>query len=220
MPASRQETLEAQLNSFNPQERQAALQELNQLLSDGTIEVQDRASWVNLHCHSFCSYNGYGYSPSRVAWMAKCLGLGVVGLVDFDIFDGIDEFYAAGALLGIRTVAGMETRAYVPEFADKEINSPGEPGITYHMGSGFPASAVPESQKDFAADLRQRAKHRNDLLLSKVNPFLDPVRLDYEKDVLPLTPTGNATERHICAAYESKAERMFPDPTKRAGHVL
>ena len=208
--------LEEQLNDFNPQVRSDALQQLVAELNAGNIACENRVGWVNLHCHSFCSYNGYGYSPSRVVWMARRLGLSAVGLVDFDILDGVDEFYQAGALLGVRTVAGMETRAYVPEFADKEINSPGEPGITYHMGSGFPSGHIPAEQQAFADDLRQRARNRNELVLDKVNPFLDPVRLDQDKDVLPLTPTGNATERHICAAYEAKAEVMFPDPTKRA----
>lgn len=210
------QALEEQLNNFNPAVRMDALQQLAEGLASGNIPTENRSGWVNLHCHSFCSYNGYGYSPSRVVWMARRLGLSAVGLVDFDILDGVDEFYHAGALLGVRTVAGMETRAYVPEFADKEINSPGEPGITYHMGSGFPSGHIPADQQAFADDLRQRARNRNELVLEKVNPFLDPVRLDQDKDVLPLTPTGNATERHICAAYEAKAEVMFPDPAKRA----
>lgn len=208
--------LEAQLNDFDAGRRQQALQQLKELLDAGDIVCDDKQAWVNLHCHSFCSYNGYGYSPSRLVWMARRMGLGVIGLVDFDILDGVDEFYQAGALLGVRTVAGMETRAYVPECAEKEINSPGEPGITYHMGSGFPSGAIPADQQAFADDLRQRARHRNELVLEKVNAYLNPVKLRYEKDVLPLTPTGNATERHICAAYEAKGEHMFPDPAKRA----
>jgi hypothetical protein len=84
------------------------------------------------------------------------------------------------------------------------------------MGSGFPNGQIAASQRAFADDLRQRALHRNELVLEKVNEYLNPVKLRYEKDVLPLTPTGNATERHICAAYEAKGEHMFPDPGKRA----
>ena len=36
-----------------------------------------------------------------------------------------------------------------------------------------------------------------------------PRILDYEQDVLPLTPAGNATERHICLAYACKARGCF-----------
>jgi hypothetical protein len=40
--------------------------------------------------------------------------------------------------------------------------------------------------------------------------------LDWERDVLPLAPSGNATERHLCEAFERKAREVFPDPTTRA----
>ncbi|GAI21177.1 unnamed protein product [marine sediment metagenome] len=45
----------------------------------------------------------------------------------------------------------------------------------------------------------------------RVNRYLTPVELDYEKDVLPLTPTGNPTERHLCLAYAQKARFVFED---------
>jgi hypothetical protein len=48
-------------------------------------------------------------------------------------------------------------------------------------------------------------------LTARVNKFLKPVELDYEKDVLTLTPSGNPTERHICLAYARKAKQIFGD---------
>ena len=55
---------------------------------------------VNLHAHTFCSYNCYGYSPTKYAWLARNAGLAVAGIVDFDVLDGLDEFYEAGRLVG------------------------------------------------------------------------------------------------------------------------
>jgi len=43
-----------------------------------------------------------------------------------------------------------------------------------------------------------------------VNAYLDPVVVDYTRDVVPLTPCGNATERHILVAYDAAARRHFP----------
>ena len=43
-----------------------------------------------------------------------------------------------------------------------------------------------------------------------------PLELDYEADVLPLTPHGNATERHLCEAFERKAAQVFPQAEQRA----
>jgi hypothetical protein len=44
---------------------------------------------------------------------------------------------------------------------------------------------------------------------------LSPVELDFEKDAASLTPFGNVTERHACAAYRQKAEKVFPDKIVR-----
>ena len=96
----------------------------------------------NLHAHSFFSYNGYGYSPSGLAWRGRRAGLCAMGLVDFDVLDGVAEFLGACHALGLRACAGLETRVFVPAFADRVINSPGEPGIAYHMGAGFVSETV------------------------------------------------------------------------------
>ena len=124
--------LEARLNDFDAATRRAALEELVAAADAGTIELPPVRPWFNLHCHSFFSYSGYGLSPSALVWKARQLGLEFVGLVDFDVLDGVEEFHAAGALVGVKTIAAMETRAFIPEFKTREINSPGEPGITYH----------------------------------------------------------------------------------------
>jgi len=49
-------------------------------------------------------------------------------------------------------------------------------------------------------------------VVERVNAYLDPVAIDYERDVLPLTPAGNPTERHIVVAYVRAAERIVPRP--------
>jgi len=53
------------------------------------------------------------------------------------------------------------------------------------------------------------ASRRNVQMMERVNEYLDKVRLDYAADVLPLTPSGNATERHMLAAYDAKARQVF-----------
>jgi hypothetical protein len=139
-----------------------------------------------------------------------------VGTVDFDVLDALDEFRQACKLLGLKGCSGLETRVYVPEFSTRVINSPGEPGISYHMGVGFPSSQVPESQRGFLAGLKETAQKRNRDLMGRVNKYLAPVQLDYERDVQVLTPAGNATERHMCVAYARKARELFGDSKKLA----
>ncbi len=205
------EKLEHQLDSFDAADRKEGLAALWAMAQTGDIELPSNGTDVNLHLHSFYSYNACDYSPSKIAWKARKLGLALAGIVDFDVFDGLDEFLEAAKLIGLKGSVGMETRVYVPEFADKEITSPGEPGITYHMGVGFSDSNVPEAFAKFKSDLKETVQKRNRDLIGRVNAYLSPVELDFDQDVCPLTPSGNATERHICLAYARKGRSVFSD---------
>ena len=133
------------------------------------------------------------------------------GIVDFDVLDGLDEFWNASRRLDLKACIGLESRVFVPEFSDRVINSPGEPGICYHMGAGFTTTDIPQDAQDFLDGMKRTSGERNQSLLDRVNAFLSPLTLDYEKDVLPLTPKGNATERHLCLAYARKAAVQFPE---------
>jgi hypothetical protein len=66
--------------------------------------------------------------------------------------------------------------------------------------------------------MRAAAEQRTRDMLLRVNAYMRPVELDYEQDVLPLTPNGNATERHLCEAFERKAAQVFPDAAQRAAY--
>src|SRR5581483_1610631 len=196
------EKLEQQLDSFNSAQRKDALAQLWDLAKAGKVQIAEPTSDVNLHSHTFFSYNAYGYSPSKFAWLARKRGLGAAGIVDFDVLDAVEEFWAAGKLIGLKRCASLESRTFVPEFSTRVINSPGEPGIAYNMGVGFPR----EISHPLLSQMRETADKRNRELVRRVNEFLKPVTLDYDKDVLPLTPNGNATERHICEAYSKKGD--------------
>lgn len=204
--------LEADLNRFDPGVRARALARLAELAQGGALPQSPAPAAANMHCHTFFSFNAYGHSPSSLAWLAKKRGLPLMGIVDFDVLDGVEEFLGACELLGVRGSAGIETRLFLPEFAGREINSPGEPGICYYMGLGFTSGQVPPSVAPILASLRRRTAERNRLVVERVNAFLSPVRIDYEEDVLPLTPAGNATERHIILAYLRAAGRQAADP--------
>lgn len=206
------EMLETKLNDFDPAVRAAALSDLQALAEAGEVELPALADVANLHCHTFFSFNAYGYSPSALAWLARRNGYKLMGIVDFDVLDAVDEFLQACDMVGVRGSAGIETRAYLPEFATRETNSPGEPGVTYHMGIGFTSSAVPEEVAGIANDLRQRAQERNLSVMTRVNAYLEPVTIDYTADVLPLTPLGTATERHMVLAYVRAVQRQADDP--------
>lgn len=206
--------MEAKLNHFAPDVRAEALQELLSLAEAGSIPLEPEADVGNMHCHTFFSFNAYGHSPSSLAWLAKRRGFKLMGIVDFDVLDGVDEFLSACDLAGVRGSTGIETRVFLPEFTTREVNSPGEPGVCYHMGIGFTSGQVPQRAAGILADLRQRAIRRNQAIVDRVNAHLDPVTIDYQRDVLPLSPGGTPTERHIVLAYSQAAERLASNVTQ------
>ncbi len=208
--------LQQALNSFDLDTRRAALAELVARAERGEFGQADQHPIVNMHCHTFFSFNAYGHSPASLAWLARQQGFLAAGIVDFDVLDAVDEFLAACDVAGVRGSAGIETRVFIPEFATREINSPGEPGVSYHMGIGYVTGQVPAEVAPILASMRSRAERRNRAMLERVNAHLAPVALDYEADVLPLTPAGNATERHMLAAYIQAAADRFPDLADRA----
>jgi hypothetical protein len=84
--------LEANLNSFDLAVRTQALRELMAQVESGEITVKAETPIANMHCHTFFSYNAYGHSPTSLAWLAKKQGYKLIGIVDFDVLDAVDEF--------------------------------------------------------------------------------------------------------------------------------
>ncbi len=197
--------LESKLNSFDNSLRKDSLSQLLSQSPQG-VAMQEVA---NMHCHTFYSFNAYGYSPTGLAWLAKSKGWPLMGLIDFDVLDGVDEFLSACDAAGVRGSCGIETRVFFPEFSTRETNSPGEPGIMYHIGLGFASSTPDPAVAPILADMRTRARQRNLGMLARVNAHLAPVSVDYDADVLPLTPAGNATERHMIVAILNAAARSY-----------
>jgi hypothetical protein len=202
---------ELRLKDNDPRVRRTAVGELSDALHAGRISAAAESDVVNMHCHTFFSYNAYGHTPSSLAWLAKRRGFRVIGIVDFDVLDGVEEFLSACEILGVRGSAGLETRAYLPEFSTREMNSPGEPGVYYAMGIGFTASAAPAGAAEPLAEMRRQSERRNRSMVERLNAYLQPVAIDYAADVQSLTPAGNATERHILQAYVRAVRGLRPD---------
>ena len=66
---------EEKLDSFDYEERWNAFLKLVEKARKGEIILPPPSPRVNLHFHTFFSFNAYGYSPLHVIWKAKELGL-------------------------------------------------------------------------------------------------------------------------------------------------
>ncbi len=212
--------LERDLNSFDPLVRSRSFSALLALADEGVIECRPFTTASNLHCHSFHSYNAYGFSPSALAWIARREGIRLMGIVDFDLLDGVDEFMAACESAGVHATAGIETRVWLPELAGQDINSPGEPGVAYMMGIGFTCSHPVASARPTLELLHSGAQDRNRSIIERINARLPELAIDYNQDVLLLSPSATPTERHIVQAYALRAETIFRDPAAGWSEML
>jgi hypothetical protein len=206
------ESLERGLSHFSTAIRASCLEKLRAKTVGGGVVLPKQGSQINMHAHTFYSYNAYGYSPTEFAWRARKEGLAVAGIVDFDGLDGLPEFFGAGKTLGLRTCGSIESRVFLPEYTDTVFNSPGEPGVLYHMGVGFPRKV----DHSFLEHARGTTVKRIADMVARINAYLgSSVSLDYTADVLSRTPKGYATERHVCEAYVRKAKTAIADKDRR-----
>jgi len=200
--------MEQQLDSFSCEAR---LQALGKIVKSKPAFPKTR-ELVNMHFHSFFSYNSEGWTPSRIALESRKSGLFAAGVIEFDVIDGLQEFQVAGEILKLRISVGVESRRYFARFAAVDIDSPGEPGVNYVIAAGFSKPLREGSAQSVKlAYFRKRAADRNIALVGRINSKVSSIAVDYVKDVLPLTPSGNATERHIITAYIDKAEKVCTD---------
>jgi hypothetical protein len=193
------------LDAFDAAARRRAL--LAMLRSRPHPEPPVHPPRVNLHLHSFFSYNARGWSPTHLAWESARQGFYASGLCDFDVLDGLEEFLEAGRLLGLRATVSLETRVFLADFGQAEINSPGEPGVTYIMACGF--GHCPAGGSAPAAGLaayRAQADRRNRELVARINARIEGLAVDYDRDVVPLSPGRCPTERHIVRAYREQGQ--------------
>jgi len=196
------------LSNFDTGIRKKALLEIAEMVKTGQVKRSEVLKpWINLHLHTFHSYNYNNWSPARLVFEGWRTGLEYTGTVDFDTLAGLEETLVAGKLFGTRVTGGFEVRVFIEEMTDKVINSPKEPGIYYLCGKGF--KNVPDRDSEsgrFFLSLLEISQRRNKQVIARVNDYLKDLYVDYAGDVLPLTPSGNPTERHIIEAYVKKTE--------------
>jgi len=205
------------LSAFDSGIREKALADIAGMVKSGRISRgKDLKPWINLHLHTFHSYNYNNWSPSRVIFEGWRTGLEYVGTVDFDTLAGLEETLHAGRLLGMRATGGFESRVFIPEMKEIVVNSPKEPGIYYLCGKGFRKNPDERSEAGrFFLSMRETAQRRNRQVVDRLNSFLKEVAVDYGKDILPLTPSGNPTERHMMEAYLKKSEEILGEGIDR-----
>lgn len=191
------------MDLLNHKNLDVRLAELERLVAETEKPVS--TGDVNNHIHTFYSFSPY--SPCKAVWMAYMSGLTTAGIMDHDSVSGCREFIKAGEITGVATTIGVECRA---DFSNtrlngRRINNPDQKSIAYITLHAIPHENI-EKVADYFKPYTIKRNIRNRKMVDKINELI-PVRLSYEKDVVPVSKFfegGSITERHILFALAKK----------------
>lgn len=207
------EQLIQQLNAPKREQRLEALRELKKQVDAGAIPTPDTGIDVNNHIHTIYSFSPY--SPSKAVWMAYTSGLCTAGIMDHDSISGAREFIEAGKIIGMPTTIGMECRVDFSKTAigGRRINNPDQNSCVYMGIHGIPHTQI-DKVSAFFAPYRAARGARNKAMVERINAKVSAagIKLDYEKDVLPLSQAhedGGVTERHLLFALANALIARF-----------
>ncbi|MCX7917256.1 MAG: hypothetical protein N2589_03925, partial [bacterium] len=163
-----------ELSNFNAEIRRKKLIEISDLINKGKINKDNEfQGFLNIHIHTFHSFNYKNWSPYRIIFEGWKKGLLYMGTVDFDTLAGVEETLLAGKILNMKVVGGFESRVFLKEMKDKVINSPNEPGIFYLCGKGFKKIPDKNSKEHiFFENLKKISQERNKKIINKINEYL------------------------------------------------
>ena len=189
------------LNKLNVPSADERLANLRQVCASAQFPPMV-AQYINNHIHTTYSFSPY--SPTAAVFAARMEGLCTAGIIDHDSIAGAREFLAAAELMGMPVTVGMECRVSMNStaLAGRRTNNPDQVGVSYMTIQSVPHDRIDEVQT-FFAPYRQARHVRNRAMVEKINALLPDIRLDYDRDVLPLSEAaegGGVTERHLMYA--------------------
>lgn len=191
------------MDRLNHSDINVRLEALKEIVKD--MPKGEPSGNVNNHIHTFYSFSPY--SPTKAVYMAKKAGLDTAGIMDHDSVAGCREFIKAGEIADLPTTVGAECRISMKGTAleSKRINNPDQSGVAYVAMHSIPHKNI-EKVAEFFKPYTEARNKRNRLMTEKINTLTD-VKIDFDKDVLPLSKYdegGSVTERHILFALAGK----------------
>ena len=195
----------AVLETLNAPTREERLENLKLVLRTAQFPPMV-PQYINNHIHTTYSFSPY--SPTAAVYAARAEGLCTAGIIDHDSIAGAREFLAAAKLVGMPVTVGMECRVSMAGTAieGKRTNNPDQAGVSYMTIQSVPHAHI-EALNDWFAPYRAARGRRNRRMVENINALLDGIRLDYDRDVLPLSQAadgGGVTERHLMYALAQK----------------
>ena len=201
------EKLINQLNAADKEDRLDALREIARMKDAGKLASPNFGDNINNHIHTIYSFSPY--SPTMAVYRAWASGLATAGIMDHDSVAGVEEFLLAGGIMRFPVTVGFECRCSLAgtPFEGKMFSNPDQASVGYFAMHGLPRQSLGEAEA-FLKPCREKRNVRNRKMVERLNAKLAMfgMRLDFDKDVLPISQYANGgsiTERHLMYALAS-----------------
>ena len=189
------------LDKLNAPTKQERLANLKAILPD-TVFPRSVPEYINNHIHTTYSFSPY--SPTAAVYAARMEGLCTAGIIDHDSISGAEEFLQAAEIIGMPVTIGMECRVSMDgtRLEGRRTNNPDQVGVSYMTIQSVPHDQI-DTLTEFFRPYRAARHDRNRKMIGRINELIPEAKLDYDKDVLPLSMAqeeGGVTERHLMYA--------------------
>lgn len=175
---------------------------------------------VNGHIHTPYSFSAFS-SVEQAFQLASEEEIKVLGINDFNTFDGYEEFLKYAKEYSVFPLFNVEFMGLLVEEQKNgiRINDPSNPGRTYFSGKG--CDIAPSLDQELEKKWHQVQRESNNQtreMLSKTNEILteiDPdLYLDYDVIMNKFT-RGMLRERHIARVVRWKIFEKYPEESQR-----
>jgi len=169
---------------------------------------------VNAHIHSPYSFSAFSEVKQAFELAAK-ESIRILGINDFSVIDGYDEFYENSLISKIFPLFNIEFISLSSDFQKRgiRVNDPNNPGRIYFSGKGldYPGS-LPEIYRSVIESSIKESQRQIELMVTKTNDWLEKIeadfRLDY-KEIKNNYAKNLVRERHIAKALRVKISQRF-----------
>ena len=172
---------------------------------------------ANNHIHTPYSFSAFS-DMKTIFSMAKDENIAVLGINDFFVTDGYEDFYKGSLKNKIFPLFNIEFIGLLKDEQKKgiRINDPNNPGRIYFCGKGLDYPFNPGLlQKLKLNSVIKESQNQMKAMISKLNSIISPINpaivLSYE-DIKIKYARELVRERHLARAVRSAAAKNYPEP--------
>ena len=190
------------------------------LMSQNSKADTFREMNVNGHVHTPYSFSAFS-GMDQIFETAVKENIKILGINDFYVTDGYEEFVEAAAKNGVFPLLNIESIALSKDLQSKDIrvNDPNNPGRIYLSGKGldFPAVFTDEA-KEMLENVKAESQRQVVEMIAKLNAWLKESGIDIVFDYEAIRrryARQLVRERHIAQALRVAVFEQFGDDARR-----